>query len=280
MVKISVVIPVYNGAKYLASTVESLLTQSIADIEIIIVNDGSTDDTGYIIEMLVEEDIRVKAINKFNTGVSDTRNIGLENASGEYIVFFDADDIALPNFLEERLTFLEENQKYGVCGSRIGFIDEHNNVIDQHRIVNAPGKLIHEDILSFNPEVAAIPSNLMIRKAVITENDILFNLQLNSSADKYFLYNTGKYTQSYSLPNVSLNYRLHLNSMSSKLTKARFFDSLAYVSLVSKDYKAQQALKLIFLKKSYYILAVMAYKLGLYFYTAKFGFSYLMLRKS
>lgn len=92
MPMISIIVPVYNVEKYLNRCVDSILNQTFTDFELILVNDGSTDKSGEICDEYAEKDHRIKVIHKKNAGVSSTRNVGLENAVGEYIMFCDADD--------------------------------------------------------------------------------------------------------------------------------------------------------------------------------------------
>ena len=99
--KISVVIPVYNVEIFLEDSISSLLNQTLEDIELICVNDGSPDNSLAILNKFAEQDSRVKVINKENGGCGSARNRALDEATGEYIYFFDPDDYALPNALEE-----------------------------------------------------------------------------------------------------------------------------------------------------------------------------------
>ena len=87
---ISVVIPVFNAEKYLRETVQSVLNQTYSNFELIAVNDGSTDRSLEILQQITDDRIRI--IDKENTGVSDTRNVAIKAARGEYICFLDADD--------------------------------------------------------------------------------------------------------------------------------------------------------------------------------------------
>lgn len=100
MVKVSVIVPVYNSEKYLKETVSSLLNQSLRDIEIVLVDDGSTDTSGEICESLKKEDKRILVFHQTNLGICKARNKGIEVASGEYIAFCDNDDAMMPNCLE------------------------------------------------------------------------------------------------------------------------------------------------------------------------------------
>lgn len=92
MALVSIIVPVYNAEKYLDRCLKSIINQSLKDIEIILINDGSIDRSIEICNYYKIKDSRIKVIDKENTGVSDSRNIGIELAKGEYIGFVDADD--------------------------------------------------------------------------------------------------------------------------------------------------------------------------------------------
>ena len=92
MIKVSVIVPVYNTSEYLDKCITSLINQTLKDIEIIIVNDGSIDDSQKKIELWQKKDKRIKLYNKENGGQASARNLGLSVANGEYIAFLDSDD--------------------------------------------------------------------------------------------------------------------------------------------------------------------------------------------
>ncbi len=98
--KVSIIVPVYNVENYLDRCLDSLINQSFDDIEIICINDGSTDNSLSILKDYEKKDARVKIINKDNSGVSDCRNNGINVANGEYIVFVDSDDWIDVNMIE------------------------------------------------------------------------------------------------------------------------------------------------------------------------------------
>lgn len=100
MTKVSIIVPAYNVEKYIARCIDSLLSQTLTDIEIIIINDGSTDKTDEIINSYLPED-RIKYFKRTNHGIGNTRNFGLKEASGEYIGFVDSDDYVEDNMFEE-----------------------------------------------------------------------------------------------------------------------------------------------------------------------------------
>jgi glycosyltransferase involved in cell wall biosynthesis len=107
---ISIIIPVYNAAKYLTRCLSSVQQQSLKNIEILCINDGSTDESARLLEQFAENDIRFKIINQENQGLSAARNTGLEKATGDYIFFLDADDWLHPQALE---IFYNAAQKSG-----------------------------------------------------------------------------------------------------------------------------------------------------------------------
>lgn len=106
--KVSIVIPVYNSEKYLRMMVDAVLKQTFSDFELILVDDGSTDTSVDIVDHYAQIDKRVKAIHKQNGGVSDARNAGIDNASGDYIVFWDNDDYVYPDYLEVMVNEVED----------------------------------------------------------------------------------------------------------------------------------------------------------------------------
>ena len=106
---LSVIIPVYNVEKYLGKCVDSVLAQDIADMEVILVDDGSPDNSGAICDEYAEKDARVKVIHKENEGLSSARNAGLDIARGKYITFVDSDDYVLPNTYCPNLEYIENH---------------------------------------------------------------------------------------------------------------------------------------------------------------------------
>ena len=92
MTKLSIVIPIYNAERWLKDCIDSILTQDYQDYEIILIDDGSTDGSGEICESFATEDNRIKVLHIENGGLGNARNVGIENAKGEYILFVDADD--------------------------------------------------------------------------------------------------------------------------------------------------------------------------------------------
>ncbi len=121
---ISVVVPVYNGAKLLPRCLEQLVNQTYADLEIVIIDDGSTDTTPNICAAYAARDKRIKVIRQKNSGPADARNKGLETATGEYIHFHDADDFVQQDYYEKMATAINQSHADIICGEvhEIGYL--------------------------------------------------------------------------------------------------------------------------------------------------------------
>ena len=113
MIKVSVILPVYNVAQYLNETFTSLLNQTLQEIEIIAVNDGSTDNSEEIIKKYAQKDLRIKVFSQKNQGQSVARNLALQHATGEYIYMMDSDDVlANLDALRVCYEYAEQNKSY------------------------------------------------------------------------------------------------------------------------------------------------------------------------
>lgn len=114
---VSVIVPVYNTEQYLAKCIESILHQTYTDLEVILVNDGSTDHSGELCDAFSKKDSRVKVVHKKNGGVSSARNAGIEAATGEYIIFIDGDDWFSLDAVSSMVAMREETQADLVVGN-------------------------------------------------------------------------------------------------------------------------------------------------------------------
>jgi glycosyltransferase involved in cell wall biosynthesis len=108
MVKISIIVPVYNAEKYLPQCIGSILSQTVTDFELLLIDDGSSDRSGKICDEYSRNDFRIRVFHKENSGVSSARNFGIDKAQGEWITFVDSDDWLATNFLEQMLNKARE----------------------------------------------------------------------------------------------------------------------------------------------------------------------------
>lgn len=130
MATISVIVPVYNVETYLRKCIDSILSQSMADIEILLVDDGSTDSSGRICDEYAQKDNRIRVIHKDNGGLSDARNAGIEAAKGAWIGFVDSDDYIAPDMYETLYrALLQEDADLSICN--VTYVDENDAEIPE-----------------------------------------------------------------------------------------------------------------------------------------------------
>ena len=125
---VSIITPCYNGAKYVAETIESVINQTYKKWEMIIVDDGSKDKSAEIIKTYVNKDSRIKYIYQNNAGSAAARNNGIRRAQGQYIALLDADDVWHKDFLEKQIAFIKKNNAVCVYCS-YSKIDDHSRSI-------------------------------------------------------------------------------------------------------------------------------------------------------
>lgn len=166
---ISVIIPAYNAATTLRSTVVSAQKQTIKNIQIIIVDDGSTDQTAQIMLELASEDSRIRAISRSNSGVSAARNFGAEIARGRLLAFLDADDQWQPDKLVHHLAIHEADELIDASFAKVAFCPEKNGEISDGRSVSATpyGYIDLSDVLVEN--AVCTTSNLVIDAVTFAE---------------------------------------------------------------------------------------------------------------
>lgn len=125
---ISIIIPVYNVEKFIGYCVDSVINQSYTNIEILLIDDGSTDSSDILCDEYARTDNRIKVIHKTNGGLSDARNVGIGIATGKYISFIDSDDYILPTYIEYLFNLISKsNADISVC--QLINVDESNNVL-------------------------------------------------------------------------------------------------------------------------------------------------------
>lgn len=147
--KVSIIVPIYNISKYLEKCIESVISQTYKNIEILLVNDGSTDNCLEICKKYKKLDKRIKIINKKNGGLSDARNAGLKCASGEYIFFLDGDDFISKDTIEYLVSLLEErNADVCVCNYFLHYPDTRENFIKE--------KFVEDVVIEYSLESALI----------------------------------------------------------------------------------------------------------------------------
>lgn len=176
MIDISIIMPVYNSGRYLESAVDSILKQSLTNIEIILIDDGSTDDTYSKCLAYAKQDDRVKVYHQENKGICSARNLGISKAKGEYIGFCDHDDIYLPGLLEACIkTARNENSDIVKYGYRFETVDANGLIIGEAKIVSEKScKVINEntwrDFKLFYNSISAVWNGIYKRNLIVKEN--------------------------------------------------------------------------------------------------------------
>lgn len=182
----SVIIPLYNAENYVCKIAKNLKEQSISDIEVIFVDDGSIDNSYRIAKEVSDRDSRFKAIRIDHCGVSRARNVGISSASGEILLFIDADDVIRRDYIEVLTTNMQDDTDLVVCNYQ--YEDEAGNVIRKNELSNcllsteaAESAVI--DTLGFEGYVW----NKAFRKKTILDNHVVFDESLAIYEDMHFL---------------------------------------------------------------------------------------------
>ena len=215
---LTVIMPVYNGEKFLKESIDSILAQTFEDFTLIIVNDNSTDGSQQIIDHYISIDNRVCCLNNdINLGPAKSRNIAIETAKTELIALMDSDDIALPTRFEKQLDFLNSHTNVGVCGTWFTFFGDKKKII-KHNIS-------HEEI-----KVGFLDSCVVGNPTVMFRKSALGSLRFNETmlvAEDYSLWSEAVHiTEFHNIPESLLLYRWHKNNISTikfeLLEKAEF----------------------------------------------------------
>lgn len=204
--KISVIVPIYNVENFLVKCIESIITQTYKNLEIILINDGSTDNSGKICDQFSEKDSRIKVIHKENEGVSATKNLGMKISSGEYVAFVDSDDYIANDYCEtlynnmiesgadvsiigynvvneEGIIISNSTEKTGLQFDEIVVYEESEiieELLKQNTIKNFVCKLYKKSVLSDFP-------------VGVTYEDIVFSFQVLKKAKKVVYINKNSY---------------------------------------------------------------------------------------
>lgn len=183
MVQISVIIPVYNTARYLSTCLNSVIGQSFNDLEIILIDDGSTDGSEKICDEYAKKDKRIRVIHKKNEGVSIARNTGLDNATGKWISFVDSDDFLEKNTYQNIFIELEQNNpdlfifNYYNNSKKNKLYSKEGIIEDKKIIQNVKEKIIYSSFDGETPRVFSFVTNKIFKTEIIKKNKIRFLME-------------------------------------------------------------------------------------------------------
>lgn len=206
---VSVLMPVYNGEKYLAEAIDSILKQTYTNIELLILDDGSSDNSGAIVNSYDDDRIKYQT-NGRNLGIVATRNKLLTFAKGDYIAIHDCDDLALPNKLAMQVAYLQEHKSCGLCGSWAKKIDEKGNVIGR---MQPP---VRDEAIKMNLlfQSSFVHSAIMMRRT--NEFDIYYSQDFPVAMDFDLWERLSLDTKFYNIPKFLIKYRWHTVNISNK----------------------------------------------------------------
>ena len=199
MTLVSIIVPIYNAEKYLAESLECLINQTYKNIEIICINDGSTDNSLKILEEYTRKDSRIKIYSQENRGEAETRNRGVTLATGEYITALDSDDVCSLNTIETSINKIKENNADIV----INFLNARLNLKDKK-----PKDFSYTTVWQ-----------LVIKKELLDKNpDIIYNKNLKMGPDSVFTHKILGLTDKIVInPDSSILYRIHDNQISQRI---------------------------------------------------------------
>lgn len=184
---ISVIVPVYNAEKFLHRCIDSILVQSFTDFELLLINDGSKDSSGRICDEYATKDSRVRVFHKENGGVSSARNLGLDNAKGEWIAFVDADDYIDKDFLcnyNDRKENVDAVVQSVICIHQghvpctVGF--------EREKLFTSPLECV-KHIIAINKGLLGYSVNKLYKKSIISDNKIYYDTRLKFREDEEFV---------------------------------------------------------------------------------------------
>ena len=243
---ISVIVPVYNAAEYLPNCIKSILAQTYRNLEIILINDGSTDESGSICDEYAQKDKRITVIHKKNGGVSTARNTGLDRATGQYIGFVDADDTVMPDMYEKLFDTINKHSKHiAVCGHIRFHVEGPVEKREQREI---PESLTVQESLEYllsNRYFEGFLWNKLFDVGLVSgENKLRFDTDLNNCGDLLFVNQCFLRSNGVSyIPKALYNYRLNNEGLTRAYTPKRRTELLAWKRIYKANNRQSSKIK-------------------------------------
>lgn len=232
--KISFIVPSYNFADYIEVCVQSILNQTYDNIEVVVVNDGSTDNSKDVIDSIVAKDKRVMAIHKQNEGVSIARNTGIMACNGDYCVFVDADDYLAPDYAEYMMRLVEKTGGefcFSInCFTRQGESQTESEFIKTYSPEDATTLLL-------SPRVIVGSWNKIFKKSFLIENNLQFSSNLFYGEGLRFITSAAQCSTCVGVGNRKVYYyrRNNYDSATSKFKIEKFYNGLESIEEIGKD---------------------------------------------
>jgi glycosyltransferase involved in cell wall biosynthesis len=245
--KVTVLMPAYNAGKYIGEAIASVLKQSFGDFELLIINDGSTDDTLKIIHSF--HDARIVVINQENKGIAAALNVGLKLARAPYIARFDADDICYADRLKIQYEFITAYPEYNIIGSAADYMDVNGNFIfTQH-----PAGHLNEEIQQLKYTICPfIHSSVFYKKEQIIKNGG-YNEHAYTFEDHFLWVNILKNEKACNLSQALIKVRLNPDSITiDEKWRTRKFRNIKYATLKRRSITAAEGNELAEIGKKQY----------------------------
>lgn len=253
---ISVLMPVYNGSRFIGEAIESILAQTYRNFELLIVDDGSTDDTWKKVRQYQKLHPRlIRAWRRYkNRGAYEATNVAFARAKGQFIALMDSDDVAFPDRFEKQVEFLKKNPGVIVLGGQANVINQLGEIIGR-KILPTGHKEVYKAFGFVHPMVH--PS-CMIRKSLLPKGPVLYNPVVFGVNCDYFaffkLLNRGKFAN---LPDTILNYRVHLGNSSLADIKGCFINTVKIRLLAIRDLKYKPSLGAVIMLLAQFVVVVL-----------------------
>ncbi len=229
---ISVLLSVYNSEKYVAIAIESILNQTFADFELIIVDDRSTDSSWDIVQRYAKQDKRIIVFrNEVNLGGCNTLIKGLEFCTGKYYARLDNDDWSYPDRLEKQFNFLEAHSDVGIVGGTMEIINKNGDVIGK-REYNLSDSEIRKKIFRYSPFSHPL---VMIRKSILDKVGG-YDPEYAPADDYEMYFRIGRESKFANLADVILQYRMTPGSITFNRTKKMELSTIKVRNLYKKDH--------------------------------------------
>ena len=199
---ISVIVPVYKTEEYLPQCIESILSQSFTDFELLLIDDGSPDRCGEICEEYAKRDPRIRVFHQRNAGVSKARNNGLENAIGQYIAFVDSDDYVLPDYLRDLYNSLSDDVCLVIHTVIKYFPDGHSVRFDWPE-TTIEGKEAYRLLTEYGDKSIGYPCGKLFNNELIRSHRLRFPEDISLLEDLFFLFNYAQIASCIKICNVA-----------------------------------------------------------------------------
>ncbi len=235
---VSIIIPVYNVEKYVEKCIDSVLNQTYKNLEIIIINDGSTDNSEQICKDYQKKDKRIKYFQKENTGVSDTRNKGIELSKGKYICFVDSDDILNKTYIEDFIDCIKNNNCEMVCCNFQKFKSncESLDVKDISKYTIEKRYNVHNKYALLYEKFGGYIANKIFCADIIKNKNIKMDLDIYMMEDMNFVYKYIEYTNNIiCIDKDNYKYRTLQTTASKNLRNTKWFSLFKTLDNVLKN---------------------------------------------